>query len=391
MLDWTEEDYYWYWFVNIPGVGDVSRKRLMERFGHPRNVYASGEGGLKGLLTQKQTEYLRGSRNTHDIKSGADRLSEEGIRFIHWESPEYPSGFRRLFDPPLGLYLRGTLPPPDMPLLAMVGSRTATPYGIKAAEDFARAFAGQGIGIISGLAAGIDAAGHRGALAGGGYTLGILGGGIDTVYPRVNFNLYMEMYRHGGVLSEYNMGVPNTPGLFPRRNRLISAVSQGVFVLEAGEKSGSLITVDQALEQGKDVYVLPGRITDPLSAGCNRLIAEGGILVQRPEDVTEILLSDRRYMDTGTETGFHKNEEVRIRNMDDRDPCFPQLPEQGKVYELLDEKDPVSFNEILEKTGYTMGKLQRILLEMELSQWICQPSQNNYLKKIRKSFSCAPL
>lgn len=391
MFDWTEEDYYWYWFVNIPGIGAVSQKRLLERFGHPGDVYAADVRGMRGLLTQKQAEYLRKSRNTHDIKNGADRLSAEGIRFIHWESPEYPAGFRCLFDPPYGLYLRGTLPPPDMPLLAMVGSRAATPYGIKAAEYFARAFAGQGIGIVSGLAAGIDAAGHRGALAAGGCTLGILGGGIDTVYPRSNFNLYMEMYRRGGVLSEYNLGVTNRPGLFPLRNRLISAVSHGVFVLEAGEKSGSLITVDQALEQGKDVFVLPGRVTDPLSAGCNRLIADGAILVQRPEDVTEILLSGKRRKGGGAGAGSRETGAERTRETDRGSLRYPQPPEQRKVYDLLDEKDPVSFNEILEKTGYNMIKLQCILLEMELLQWIFQPSQNHYLRKIGKSFSCTPL
>ena len=170
------------------------------------------------------------------------KLETSGVRFVHWESPEYPRKFRQLFDPPYGIYVKGRLPAEDMPVLGMVGSRAATPYGLHMAQSFAESLALQGIQIVSGLAAGIDAASHRGALRAGGYTLGILGGGIDSMYPRENFSLYMQMYERGGVLSEYNLGVPNSPGLFPLRNRLISGIADGVFVLEAGEKSATEFT-----------------------------------------------------------------------------------------------------------------------------------------------------
>ena len=356
------------------------------------------------------------------------------------------------------------------------------------AEQFAGELSRRGIQIISGLAAGIDAAGHRGALQAGGYTLGILGGGIDTMYPRANYFLYRQMYERGGVLSEYNLGIPNSPGLFPIRNRLISAMADGVFVLEAGEKSGSFITIDQALEQGKDVFALPGRISDPLSEGCNRLIAEGAVLVQRPEDIAAPLLEKYENFPAGQRqprelplssaaisgeafrapsrtapkpgakssqgtVSAHPREQrsslaaipgeafrtpsrtapkpgakspqgtvpVQPRELPPASAAIsgeafpvpsrkgesqkgtdpppgaakpgssrtapplgraPQDPEQRKIYELLDEKFPKSFNEILEQSGYNIVKLQYILLEMELSGRICQSAQNTYLRKV---------
>lgn len=366
--------FFWYWFVNIPGVGGVARRKLIERFGHPEAVYVAKEEEYSDILNPRQCVYLQRSRNTHKINQSMDKLQKSGAQFVYWESPEYPRKFRQLFDPPYGIYVKGILPAEDRPVLGMVGSRTATPYGQNMARKFAKVLAGQGIQIVSGLAAGIDAASHRGALDAGGYTLGILGGGIDTLYPRENFSLYMEMYKQGGILSEYNLGVPNSPGLFPVRNRLISGISDGVFVLEAGEKSGSFITIDQALEQGKEVFALPGRVSDPLSVGCNRLIAEGAVLVQRPEDIAEILF--KKY-----EKYRSKINTKQIKFLTgQKDPVFKD-PECQKIYEMLDVNHPTSFNELLEKSGYNFVKLQYILLEMELSGLIYQSAQNTYLRK----------
>lgn len=370
-------EFYWYWFVNIPGIGRVSQKKLLERFGHPKDMFYAEEKDYGDILGKRKCVYFEKSRNTHSINLSMEKLKKSKTRFIHWESKEYPEKFRNLFDPPYGFYLRGTLPKETFPVLGMVGSRKATPYGIQMATYFARTFAEMGIQIVSGLAAGIDAASHRGALQKNGYTLGILGGGIDTIYPRENYNLYMKMYQTGGVLSEYNLGIANQPGLFPVRNRLISGISDGVFVLEAGKKSGSFITADQALEQGKDVFSLPGRITDTLSEGCNHLIAEGAYLVQKPEDVYEILMEKKIW---NKRDCLLQDQDKKKNKESCKEPVF-QSDEQRTVYYLLDAKRPRSFNEILEKTGYSFVKLQHILLEMEISQWIYQSSQNQYLRK----------
>ncbi len=370
-MEWKENDYYWYWFVNIKGVGYKTRRLLLKEFGHPRCIYYGDRGKIAALLRGKQKEYFFASQNKYKIKMSVRRLEETQTVFIHWESEQYPEKLRHLYDPPHGLYLRGRLPDITAPILGMVGSRLGTEYGVYIAREFACALAREGVQIVSGLAAGIDAASHQGALKGEGYTLGILGGGIDTIYPRENYSLYLKMYKKGGVLSEYNLGIPNRAGFFPARNRLISGMADGIFVVEAGEKSGSLITADQALDQGKEIFALPGRITDPLSVGSNRLICEGALPVQRPEDILQNLFSDEK---RGRRTQTHWERE--------KDETGKMQEEHWIVYRMLDENTPVSFNEILEKTGYNYVKLQYILLEMELSQWIYQPVQNSYLKKI---------
>ncbi|MDO5145941.1 MAG: DNA-processing protein DprA [Eubacteriales bacterium] len=372
-----KKEFFWYWFVNIPEIGNVTRKRLLERFFRPEALFLAEEKEYADLLSKRQLAALKSSKELSDVKDSFERMLEGGIRFLHWESPSYPEKLRRIYDPPLGLYVKGSLPQREKPMLAMVGSRRATEYGMSMANNFAGIFAENGIQVVSGLAAGIDAASHRGVLSKGGYTLGVLGGGIDTIYPRENFNLYMEMYQRGGVLSEYNRGIPNRPGLFPVRNRIISGLADGIFVLEAGSRSGSLITADQALEQGRDVYVLPGRITDRMSEGCNRLIAQGAYLVQKPEDILEPLLSQHEWKKERTDRSFCRGE----RHTDLFHEHHFETEEQKKIYELLDEKDPTSFDGILEKSGYAMLKLQYILLEMELRGMVCQLSQNNYIRR----------
>lgn len=369
-----ERDFYWYWFVNIRGIGNVTRNKLLSLFGHPKHIYHGEEKEVSKVLGPKQMMYFRKSRNKKNIIESMQRLEQNRIRFIHWESDEYPDALRHIYDPPYGLYLIGRMPEKNKPVLGMVGARNATIYGRKTAENFAKILAENGIQIISGLAAGIDAASHRGALRAGRYTMGILGGGIDTIYPRENFNLYMEMYERGGVLSEYNMGVENYSGLFPARNRLISGMSDGIMVVEAGESSGSLITVDQALEQGKDVFSLPGRITDPMSVGCNRLIAQGAYLVQTPEEILHFL------KEKGNKGSLISEQRVNGKEFHGRvEPEF-HSPEQKNIYELLDEVIPKNFDMLLQESGYNIRTLQHILFEMELLGWIYQPNQNTYLK-----------
>ncbi len=361
-----ENSLFWYWFVNISGIGRISQKKILERFGHPEAFFTASENDCRDILTKKQRTGLSASKDMDRVRASLHELESTQTLFVHWESPAYPERLRHLYDPPYGLYVRGRLPDEDAVTLAMIGARAATRYGIEMAESFAKVLVRQGVQIVSGLAAGVDSAGHRGALMGGGYTLGILGGGIDTMYPRENFNLYRAMYERGGVMSEYNRGVLNQPGLFPERNRLISGMSDGIFVLEAGKKSGTLITVDQALEQGKDVFALPGRITDPLSAGCNALIADGARPVTGPDDILEVLTS------SGSGSLLFA----------ERKKAPPLKEEHAILYALLDEKEPKSFNELLLQSGLAMPKLQQALLEMELAGILRQEAQNTYLKKL---------
>lgn len=205
------------------------------------------------------------------------------MRVIQRGEQDYPSRLSGLPRMPRELYLLGTLPDPARPAVAIVGARHCTAYGRDAARRFGRILAMNGVEIISGMAYGIDAAGHEGALEGGGRTYAVLGCGADVCYPRQNRQLYEQILQRGGILSEYTPGTPAMPHHFPARNRIVSGLADIVLVVEARRRSGSLITVDCALEQGKTVYAVPGRIGDPLSEGCNALIAQGAGIAHTPE------------------------------------------------------------------------------------------------------------
>ena len=379
-LSYTENDMLWYWFVNMAGIGLQTRKVLIDHFGHPGELPGASHTLLSSLVRPGQLAALMSSYHPEEAAGGLCRLQESGTSFIHWESENYPEKFRNLPCPPYGLYLRGRLPDPKIPSIAMIGSRRSTAYGRSVARDFAAGLAGAGVQIISGLAEGIDTESHRGALMAGRYTLGILGGGIDTIYPRENFNLYMDMYQTGGVLSEWNMGIPNKAGLFPMRNRLISALSDGVFVLEAALRSGTNITVDQALEQGKTVYALPGRITDVNSMGTNLLIREGAVPVLSLDDIIGQLelagfVTERKGR-AGRETG-RPGEMI-----DGAGEAAGMLTEpQKQVLDMIDEQDPVSFERLMRLGGFDTGSLHHILYQLEVHGLISQPVQHLYLKR----------
>lgn len=201
----------------------------------------------------------------------------------------YPKRLKVLADSPRGLYVQGDLPEENRKSVAIVGARRCSAYGRRQARFFARNLAARGVQIISGLAAGIDAAAHEGALEGKGKTYGVLGCGTDICYPRENYRLYQQVREAGGLLSEYEPGTPPLAFHFPRRNRIISGLADLLLVVEAREKSGALITADWALEQGRTVYALPGRVDDPLSAGCNQLLAQGAGVALSPEILLEEL------------------------------------------------------------------------------------------------------
>ncbi|TMD16658.1 MAG: DNA-protecting protein DprA, partial [Chloroflexi bacterium] len=199
------------------------------------------------------------------------------------DDPGYPALLRAIADPPDRLYVRGTIPSGCM--IAVVGSRRATPYGLRVAERLARELAGLGVVVVSGLARGVDAAAHRGALAAGGQTVAVLAGGLDRIYPPEHASMAEQIAGQGALLSEARDGTAPLPGLFPVRNRIISGLSRGLVVVEAAERSGALITARMALEQGREVFAVPGSIENPLTAGTHGLIRDGAGLVQGVEDV----------------------------------------------------------------------------------------------------------
>ncbi|MBQ1342645.1 MAG: DNA-processing protein DprA [Firmicutes bacterium] len=227
------------------------------------------------VLSRDAEEEILSRRRALDPAALFDQWLNYGCKVTAWGDEDYPLLLRNIYDPPLVLFYHGTLPGPEDVTLAMIGSRQASSYGRQAAEIFARDLAAQGCVIVSGMARGIDGVCHKAALSVGGRTVAVLGSGLDVIYPPEHDRLYADICASGAVISEFPLGTEALPYNFPRRNRLISGLSLGVIVVEAGAKSGTLRTVDYALEQGRDVYCVPGNVTSSTSRGTNRLIKEG--------------------------------------------------------------------------------------------------------------------
>jgi DNA processing protein len=285
-------------------------------------------------------------------------LREVGGRVITLRDEEYPKRLRDIYDPPALLYIRGELKKEDEFAVSIVGSRKTTPYGRWFTEKVSQELARHGVTVVSGMARGIDSLAHWGAISGGGRTIAVLGCGVDVIYPSENRNLFAKMIDHGAILSEFPMGSPPEGGHFPRRNRIISGLSLGVVVVQAGEKSGSLITAGYALEQGREVFAVPGNVGTESSRGTHRLIKEGAKLVESSEDILEEILPQWRREGEATP-------KVEIPR--------PDLTEEERVlYELLSET-PLHIDVMIRESRLDPGKVSSLLLNLEfkglVSQW----------------------
>lgn len=279
---------YWIWLSECKGLTNRSRALLLDHFGSPEDAYYAdaAEYALVEGLAKKQLELLadKSTAAADKILGDCQRL---GLRVLTMQDADYPARLRNIFEPPCVLYVKGTLPAFDEEVaVAMVGTRACTPYGTSCAEKLAYGLARQGALVVSGAARGIDSAAHRGALRAGGVTVAVLGNGLDVVYPEENASLYRDIAAAGALLSEYPPGTAAEGWHFPIRNRIISGLCLATVVVEAPlERSGALITANTALEQGRDVFAVPGPIDAPMSRGCNRLIADGAGLVSESWDV----------------------------------------------------------------------------------------------------------
>lgn len=335
------------------GLGRVGLIRLVETFGSGRAALAALAADIASWSRVPGLRPDLAGRTPADddprlqqILATLDRLA---VRLVTlWDRESYPSLLRTIYDPPALLYVRGRLP--DGPTLAVVGARQASVAGNRLAGELCRELAARGVTIVSGLARGIDTAAHRGALAGDGVTVGVLGCGIDLVYPLENENLFARVLERGAILSEYPPGTPPLAGHFPGRNRIISGLSQGVLVVEAAEGSGSLITVDFALEQGREVFAVPGPVHAATSGGVNRLLKEGAHLVTEAEDIATVL--------------WPGQPPARVRAATDE--LLAGLdPQARKVFLALGET-PQHVDELSGKSGLTPMELSTILLDLEL-------------------------
>lgn len=330
-------------------MGNVTFRRLLERFGSPRAVFAASRAELKSVhgVGEAAVESIK----TFDCRQAVARecaaMERHGVEIVTWLDSHYPRLLREIADAPPFLYVKGMLAEDEV-AVAVVGARRASTYGRMTTERLSKELAGYGVTIVSGMARGIDTAAHRGALAGGGRTLGILGCGVDQVYPPENRPLFEQVVANGALISEFPMGTLPLAENFPRRNRIISGLSHGVLVVEAAVNSGSLITAQMALEQGRDVYAVPGNIDSGVSQGTNQLIKQGAKLVSCIEDILDELPGS-----------------ASLTSALPRERRFDLSPDEETVHCLL-AASPLHIDEITTKSALTAGDVSAILLRLEL-------------------------
>lgn len=297
------------------------------------------------------------------MKKDINKELKDGIRYIKKADKAFPKKLLELHDCPEGIYVRGELPDPEKKTVAIVGARMCTPYGRATASYFARVLAANDVQIVSGLALGIDGAAHEGALLAGGKTFGILACGVDVCYPRANISLYEQMCHCGGLISEEPCGFPPLAKLFPKRNRIISVLSDLVLVVEARSKSGSLITADFAAEQGRDLYVIPGRLEDELSRGCNELICQGAGLALSPERLLEIMGKSEEKSDN-----LKKSDENVLAR------------EENLVYSCL-SLQPKALEELSRQTKLSITSVMEAVMLLQLRGLVKEIGRNRYVKE----------
>lgn len=280
---------YWIWFASIKGLGSIQKKKLLEVYDTPKKIYNATSKSLQStqILREGVLKEIEKSKNTRLLEQYEEYMLKHNIEIINIRDKFYPQMLSEIHDPPISIFTKGNTDLINNFSLSIVGCRDATNYGLSTSRKLAYDLAKNNIVIVSGLAKGIDASAHLGALEAGGKTIAVLGCGVDIPYPMQNIELYKEILKKNLIVSEYLVGTKPEARNFPARNRIISGLSQGVVVVEAREKSGSIITVDFALEQGRNVYAVPGNVNSYNSMGTNELIKQGAKLVTDYNDIVE--------------------------------------------------------------------------------------------------------
>lgn len=378
---------YWLYLAKIRNMESGRKRFLLDMFGSPEEIFKASEKLLRMCprLEEQHIAQLIETRNT-DFELEMEELEHREIGFITWEDDNYPEKLRYIPDAPCYLFYKGSMPPEDIPAVAIVGSRKCSFYGREVCMDFSRKLAAAGIEIISGMAAGIDGFAHRGALDVGGSTFAVVGSGVDVCYPTQNRDIYRAisekktadmdkkdmgpdgMTQVCGIISEYYPGTAPLPINFPQRNRIISGLADVLLVVEARMRSGTSITVDHALEQGRDVFAIPGRIGDTISDGCNELIKNGARLASSPEDIIEELKQHYEML------LMVEKKKRGIRKAD-------LTAEEKKIIGYLSQQ-PVYMNELAIKTGISCEKLSGFLVDLELKDVVEEVGKNVYIRKL---------
>ncbi len=352
---------YWVGFSNIPGIGRVKISHMLDYFGTLDNAWkAAGSELKKAGIDQKLATTIVNLRPKIALDAEMEKLNRYKVTAITYDSPDYPKRLKEIHDYPPIIYVRGSLLPQDECCLAIVGTRRATAYGRQVTEEIVGDLARNNITIVSGLAKGIDSIGHRAALKAGGRTVAVFGCGLDIVYPAENANLAREIMEHGALISEYPLGTRPKADNFPRRNRIMSGLSLGVLVIEAGDKSGALITTEQALMQNREVFAIPGSILSPTSRGTNHLIQQGAKLVINYLDILEEL-----------------NLAMVAQQLEMKELLPTNETESLLLKHLAGE--PVHIDEVCRQSGLSTSEVSSTLAMMELKGMVKQMGGMTYI------------
>lgn len=389
----TKEKEAAYKLINIPGIGNQSAMKLIDYTRNAQKALQLPEDEIREILGMKAAEaFIKGRENL--IETSIEQLEKKrGFRFIPYTSREYPEKLRHIANPPFALYVRGELPAEDKPAVAIIGARACSEYGKSMARHFGKQLGALGIPIISGMAQGIDGIAQQGALDGGGTTYGVLGCGVDVCYPPENESLYHNIIICGGIISEYPPGTKAQSALFPQRNRIISGLSDVLLVIEARKRSGTYITVTQALEQGKEVYAVPGRVTDNLSEGCNYLLSQGAGVAINPEVIIQEIMEKQTYfdMDRRKDTDKKRRTKQSIENKQNIEG-MQNISKNNKRLENINNTEIVmpSYADPKTKNNYDNGKeisYNHSLREAILSVLDITPLDTEFLyQKIKASY-----
>jgi DNA processing protein len=361
----------------VPGVGSRTAAMLIERFGSPAACFEASRGQLESAgLRRDAIEALQRGDVREQAAAGLRLLEALGGDALTLDDARYPALLRETFDPPIVLYARGDIVRAmSQPAIAIVGSRHCSTYGRNVAEKLARELGERGITIISGLARGIDSAAHQGALDGRGLTVAVMGTGLDAIYPKENQKLADRIIESGALLTEFALGSPPLPQHFPFRNRVISGMTLGVLVVEGAERSGSLITARMAMEQGRDVFAVPGNITSAKSFGPNTLIKDGAKLVQTWRDVVEELPVEIRAAILASERAESADAQLKFDEVTLSDA-------ERAVLATLGEDEPTLIDELIAKVVLARGDLMTALLTLEMAGRIQQLPGKSFVKKM---------
>lgn len=367
-----DEIRYWLALVNIKDVGPATIKRLLYVFKTPKNIFNATFSEICDIqgIKENQSKNIKEFNEWEKIDREIQKIKKNDIKIITFTSSDYPESLKQIDSPPILLYSKGDLKEDDKFSVAIVGSRLMTEYGKRVAEKIASELASYGLTIVSGMARGIDTASHKGALKAGGRSIAVLGCGIDRPYPYENTELLKSLSKSGCVLSEFPLGTPPNKENFPRRNRIISGLSLGVVVVEASRESGSLITVNYALEQNKEVFAVPGNITSKVSQGTNELIKKGAKPVLDVKDILEELHPHLMAFKKYATKSLSAKGAIPAQAVEMTD-------DEKKVFAVLGN-EPFHIDNIARNLGLPSHKLLGILLNLEIKGIVRQTEGKNF-------------